>query len=60
MELTVKVIEQPVPGIGALPKAKDTSKIQVRPWTSSDAVWHYDDGTSVVYPAYENIDWSRQ
>ena len=28
----------------------------IEPWTWSDVVWRYYDGTSVVYPAYEKID----
>jgi hypothetical protein len=23
-------------------------------------VWHYNDGTSVVYPAYDKIDWTKE
>ncbi len=60
VELTVKVVEQPVPGTGTLSASPGTRKIRVRPWTWSDAVWHYDDGTSAVYPAYEKVDWSKQ
>ena len=31
-----------------------------RPWTWGDVVWHYDDGTSVVYPAYDKVDWTKE
>jgi len=34
-----------------------TIKIKVRPWIWGDVVWHYNDGTSVVYPAYDKIEW---
>ena len=37
----------------------ETLKVRVRPWTWSDAVWHYDNGANAVYPAYEKIDWQR-
>jgi hypothetical protein len=32
----------------------------VRPWTWREAVWHYDDGTQAVFPAYDQIDWSKE
>lgn len=32
----------------------------VSPWTWGDVVWHYDDGTQAVYPAYEKVDWSKE
>jgi len=60
VELTVKPGDSSVPGVGARPAAHDSLKLRVRPWTWTDVVWHYDDGTSVVYPAYEKVDWSRQ
>jgi hypothetical protein len=34
--------------------------IKVRPWIWSDAIWHYNDGTNVVYRAYDKIDWENQ
>ena len=40
--------------------AADAVTIQVRPWTWTDVVWHYRDGSSAVYPACDRIDWSKQ
>ncbi|MCL2700713.1 MAG: hypothetical protein FWE88_03350, partial [Phycisphaerae bacterium] len=37
-----------------------TMTIKVRPWVWDDVVWHYNDGTSVVYPAYDKIDWEKE
>jgi hypothetical protein len=34
---------------------KDLAAETVRPWTWSDAVWHYADGASVTYPALDRI-----
>ncbi len=60
VELTVKVGDSPVAG-GETRSTRDaTVKLQARPWTWSDVVWHYDDGTTTVYPAYERVDWSKQ
>ena len=57
----VSIGDSPVAGDGATRvRAEDVVGGDVRPWTWDDAVWHYDDGTSVVYPAYEKIDWSKE
>jgi len=56
---TAKVGESPVAGIGTRASADEKVAIQVQPWDWSDVVWHYDDGTSAVYPAYEKIDWAK-
>jgi len=34
--------------------------VKIRPWTWTDVIWHYSDGSSAVYPAYEKIDWSKE
>jgi len=39
---------------------EDIDSAAFRPWTWGDIVWHYDDGTSVVYPAYDKIDWTKE
>jgi hypothetical protein len=39
---------------------EDPATYTLRPWTWTDAVWHYDDGTEMVYPAYGKIDWSGE
>ena len=59
VESTVEAGESPVAGDVAHRTSEAALKVRVRPWTWSDAVWHYDDGTSAVYPAYEKIDWQR-
>jgi hypothetical protein len=33
---------------------------KVTTWSWTDVVWHYKDGTSAVYPAFDKIDWSKQ
>jgi len=60
VEFVAEVGESPVAGIGTRTTNESTREIKVRPWIWGDAVWHYDDGTSVVYPAYDKIDWSKQ
>jgi len=58
-DLTVDVAESPVAG-GPTRITKDNKlTIKVRPWTWTDVVWHYDDGTQAVYPAYDKIDWEK-
>ena len=53
--------ESPVAGDGATRvRTEDVASDAVRPWTWDDAVWHYDDGTEVIYPAYDKIDWSKE
>jgi hypothetical protein len=57
---SVEVAESPVAG-GPTRITKDNRyTFTVRPWTWTDVVWHYDDGTEAVYPAYERIDWTKQ
>jgi hypothetical protein len=58
-EMIVKVGDSPVAGGATRSTKDDTVKIQTRPWTWTDVVWHYDDGTTAVYPAYEKVDWSQ-
>jgi len=60
VEITAKVGESPVAGVGTRTTIDESVKIQVRPWTWTDAVWHYDDGRSVVYPAYDKVDWGKE
>ena len=45
---------------GGTQAIKEPVKARIRPWTWSDAVWHYNDGSAAVYPAYEKIDWGKQ
>ena len=59
VESTVEAGESPVAGDVAHSTSDETLKVRVRPWTWSDAVWHYDDAQFAVYPAYEKIDWQR-
>jgi len=33
---------------------------RIRPWTWTDVVWHFEDGSRAVYPAYEKIDWQAE
>jgi hypothetical protein len=60
VEMDAKVGDSPVAGAGTRATTAETVKIQVRPWTWTDVVWHYADGRSVVYPAYEKVDWSKE
>jgi hypothetical protein len=57
VEIRAEAKDSPVAG-GATRVGKGDVPAQIiRPWTWGDVVWHYDDGSSVVYPAYDNIDW---
>ena len=58
-QVTVEVADSPVAGGPTRVTKENTYTFTVRPWTWSDAVWHYDDGTEVVYPAYGKIDWKQ-
>lgn len=59
-EMTTRVGDSPIAGGGTRTTQEESVKVRVRPWTWGDAVWHYDDGSSVVYPAYESLDWEKQ
>ena len=48
----------PVAGDGVQVNRGMTLTKTISPWLWDDVVWHYNDGTSVVYPAYDKIDWS--
>jgi len=52
-----KAKDPPVAGGPSRAPEKGAPTETIRPWTWDDVVWHYDDGTSVVYPAYGEIDW---
>ena len=57
-EITFAAGSAPVAGDGVqVNRGKTITKV-VAPWVWDDVVWHYNDGTSAVYPAYKNIDWS--
>lgn len=58
-QVTVKVAESPVAGGPTKVSESNAYTFTVRPWTWTDTVWHYDDGRSVVYPAYDRIDWTN-
>ena len=59
-QVTVKVGESPVAGAATRISQADQLAFTVQPWTWSDVIWHYDDGTQVAYPAYEKIDWGKE
>jgi len=59
-EVTYKVAESPVAGSATRISEAGAIKETVRPWDWGDVVWHYDDGTQAVYPAYEKIEWSKE
>jgi hypothetical protein len=54
---TLKVTDSPV--AGAATRVGDTLTETIIPWTWNDVVWHYADGSSVVYPAFDKIDWAK-
>jgi len=60
VEIAVQRREAPATGLYDAADAEPEVKIKVRPWAWSDAIWHYDDGSSVVYPGYEKIEWSKE
>jgi hypothetical protein len=59
VEVTVARAESPVAGNTAGPADRNRATYKVRPWTWTDAIWHYGDGRAVVYPAYEKVDWAK-
>jgi len=60
VEIAVQRREAPATSLYDAADAEPEVKIKVRPWAWSDAIWHYDDGSSVVYPGYEKIEWSKE
>ena len=56
IEITVRRREAPATSLIVTSGAEPEVKVKVRPRTWSDAVWHYEDGTSVVYPGYDEAD----
>lgn len=60
VDTEVRVGESPVAGEATRVTERATLKISVRPWTWTDAVWHYADGAAATYPAYDNVDWSKE
>jgi len=56
-KVTVDVAESPVAG-GPMRITKENKyTFTVRPWIWSDVIWHYKDGRSIVYPAYDKVHW---
>lgn len=60
VELTAAAGDTAAADRGTSTPGKGARKVSVRPWTWTDVVWHYNDGTSVVYPAYSKIDWAKE
>jgi hypothetical protein len=60
VEVVVTAADSPVAGGPTRATPETPIKYTVRPWTWTDAVWHYDDGTSVVYPDYGKVDWAKE
>ena len=60
IEITLQREEAPATSVEDKTDAEPEPTIKLRAWTWSDAVWHYDDGTSVVYPGYDKIDWENE
>ena len=58
--VTVTTADSPVGGKPDKVDKDHPATFSVAPWTWGDVVWHYDDGTSVVYPAYEKVDWAKE
>jgi hypothetical protein len=60
-EATIEVPDTWMPTGGPSDVVKEGKyTFTVSPWTWGDVVWHYDDGTQAVYPAYEKVDWSKE
>ncbi|MBM4036269.1 MAG: hypothetical protein FJ291_31420 [Planctomycetes bacterium] len=53
--LRAKPKDSPAAGIPTRIDDKDSPAETVRPWTWTDAIWHYADGTSVAYPALDKL-----
>jgi hypothetical protein len=60
IEVAINVAESPVAGGPSRITEESKLTFTVKPWTWTDVIWHYDDGTSVVYPAYDRIDWDKR
>lgn len=59
--LAAKAGDSPVAGSGGTRvDEKDLAAGTVRPWLWGDVVWHYADGSSVTYPAYDRVDWAKE
>ncbi len=61
VHLETKPGDSPVAGAGGTRvDAKDVAAGTIRPWIWGDTVWHYRDGSTVVYPAYGSVDWTKE
>jgi len=62
LEISVAIGRAPISGEDSLADTDvgETTQRTIRPWVWDDVVWHYSDGTSVVYPAYDQIDWNAE
>jgi hypothetical protein len=49
-----------LPGIPMKASVDTPYKYTIRPWTWDDVIWHFKDGTQLVIPAYNKIDWSKE
>jgi hypothetical protein len=57
-EITIEAAKSPAAGEPTRSDQKSLKRT-VQPWTWTDVTWHYNDGTSVVYPAYDKINWDN-
>lgn len=60
VDVTLKAGPAPVAGNDTRPAGETPAPVRVRPWTWTDVVWHYDDGTQVVYPAFDKVNWNKE
>jgi len=60
IEITVSRHEAPATSLVGRSEDEPEVKLKVRPWTWTDVIWHHEDGTSVVYPGYDGIDWEQE
>jgi hypothetical protein len=59
-EHTVEITDSLVAGSSTRISGGNKYRFTAEQWEWGDAVWHFSDGTSAVYPAYEKIDWEKE
>jgi hypothetical protein len=60
IEVTISKRASYIAGVFEGEQDETPQKLKLRPWTWSDAIWHFADGSSAVYPAFDKMDWSKQ
>ena len=58
-EIRLEIGDSPI--AGGPTRISDASELRMTtaPWEWEDVIWHFEDGSQVVFPSYDRVDWSR-